>query len=391
MGGKSGGVEIREKSIRLSFTVDGVRQRPTIKIDGKPMAPTPANIKYANRLLIEIGERIRAGSFSMVEYFPDSGAPTTLTVGAWLDKWLNAQRVEKSTRHGYVAAVNFWKRAVCDDRQRKMGDVTLRGLKLSHVLTGIANHPNLSGKTINNYVSALRQGLALALADNLIAKNVTDGVPRAKHQRQPPDPFSREEAELIIAEAAKVHPQIQNLIETWFWTGLRTSEINGLEWPYVDFKDDTIGIERVLVSGEEKDRTKTAEPRLVRMNSRSRAALQRQRALTQMAGGRVFQDPRHNEPFHSEEAFQRVFWARILKRLGIRYRRPYNMRHTYATSMLMAGMTPAFCARQLGHTVEMFLRIYTKWIDGSQNDLEMARLESAIQSPESPRDRETGS
>ncbi len=92
----------------------------------------------------------------------------------------------------------------------------------------------------------------------------------------------------------------------------------------------------------------------------------------------MFQDPRLGKPWHSEEAFQRVYWARILKRLGIRYRRPYNMRHSYATSMLMASMTPAFCARQLGHTVEMFLRTYAKWIDGSQNDVEMARLESAL-------------
>ncbi|BAN25861.1 site-specific integrase [Caballeronia insecticola] len=84
----------------------------------------------------------------------------------------------------------------------------------------------------------------------------------------------------------------------------------------------------------------------------------------------------------SEEAFQRFYWASILKRLGIRYRRPYNMRHSYATSMLMAGMTPAFCARQLGHTVEMFLRTYAKWIDGSQNDLEMALLEDAMAVPE---------
>ncbi len=54
------------------------------------------------------------------------------------------------------------------------------------------------------------------------------------------------------------------------------------------------------------------------------------------------------------------------------------MRHTYATAMLMADMTPAFCAKQSGHSVEMFLRTYSKWIDGSQNDAEMARLEAAI-------------
>ncbi|AIV73967.1 putative phage integrase [Burkholderia pseudomallei] len=40
------------------------------------------------------------------------------------------------------------------------------------------------------------------------------------------------------------------------------------------------------------------------------------------------------------------------------------MTHCYATAMLMAGMTPAFCAKQLGHSVEMFLTTYSKWIDG---------------------------
>lgn len=54
------------------------------------------------------------------------------------------------------------------------------------------------------------------------------------------------------------------------------------------------------------------------------------------------------------------------------------MRHTYATVMLMAGMTPAFCAKQLGHSVEMFLKTYSKWLDGDQNELEMRRLETAI-------------
>lgn len=60
------------------------------------------------------------------------------------------------------------------------------------------------------------------------------------------------------------------------------------------------------------------------------------------------------------------------------------MRHTCATMVLMASITPAFCAKQLGHSVEMFLRTYAKWIDGDQNDLEMQRLEAAL-SPTIPR------
>ncbi len=61
------------------------------------------------------------------------------------------------------------------------------------------------------------------------------------------------------------------------------------------------------------------------------------------------------------------------------------MPHSYATAMLMAGMTPAFCAKQLGHSIEMFLTTYAKWMDGEQNALEMARLESTLLSPSCPR------
>jgi integrase len=418
----TGGVEVRAASIRLSFTAAGVRHRRTLLIDGAAVLPTPANIKYANRLIAEISKSIKAGTFSMADYFPEGATPVKrtnvapalaiapsaigapvepmqtkkpptkrkakedtpaeLTVEAWLTQWLGMTRIETSTRIGYDAAVNFWTRSPYYNRGRKMGTLPLDSLKLSHILTAIASRRELSGKTINNYVSVLRLALNVAVADQLMTTNLAEAVSRAKHQRQPTDPFSREESEAIIAEAANVDAQIHYYIDLWFWTGLRTSEINGLEWRYVDFKDNTIAIERVLVAGEEKNRTKTAEARLVRLNSRSSAALQRQRTFTQVAGGRVFQAPRTGKPWHSEEAFQRVYWARILKRLGIRYRRPYNMRHSYATSMLIAGMTPAFCARQLGHTVEMFLRTYAKWIDGSQNDVEMARLENALTVPE---------
>ena len=46
--------------------------------------------------------------------------------------------------------------------------------------------------------------------------------------------------------------------------------------------------------------------------------------------------------------------------------------------MLMSGMTPAFCARQMGHSVQQFLDTYAKWIDGGRNDVEMAKLEAMI-------------
>ncbi|WP_442964420.1 integrase [Pseudomonas sp. KNUC1026] len=59
------------------------------------------------------------------------------------------------------------------------------------------------------------------------------------------------------------------------------------------------------------------------------------------------------------------------KALGIGSRRQYDTRHTYATMCLMAGMNPAFIAIQLGHSVEMLLSTYAKWISSASNWLEL--------------------
>lgn len=392
MGRTGSGVEVRDSSIRLRFTWEGKRYAETLVLNGEPMAPTAANVKYAHRLAVEIKDRIRHGTFSLVEYFPASGDGGMLTVASQLDSWLGTLRVEASTLDGYTSAVRFWKKTVCDPKTAlPLGDKALRALRTSHILTALASRPELSGKTVNNYVTVLREAIELAVTDKVLAENPVAKVPTASHQTEPPDPFSREEMERICAAVQAKHPgQVANFVEAWFWTGLRTSEIFGLQWDNVDLAGGSVLVTEAVVRGQRKDSTKTNVARTVKLNSRALAAIQQQRQHTQMAGGAVFQDPRYGTPWVDERAFRRSFWTPTLRHLGIRYRRPYNMRHTYATTMLMAGMNPAFCAKQLGHSVEMFHKHYARWLDGDQNDMEMARLENALLAPERPRDKIKG-
>jgi len=108
-------------------------------------------------------------------------------------------------------------------------------------------------------------------------------------------------------------------------------------------------------------------------------ALQRQKAHTYLAGAHVFHDPKTAEAWTYVKITDiRSFWQATLKKTGIRYRRPYNMRHTYATMGLMSGVKPGFMAGQLGHSLRMFFTVYAKWISGSDDDREMAKLEQAI-------------
>lgn len=341
-------------------------------MNGKALSATPANIRYAERLVAEIKERIRLGTYRAADYWADAGdvgAPATLE--AIIDGWLSAQRIEKSTRDGYDSAARFWFAALGGDRPA-------RQIKHGDILRVLASRPELSGKTVNNYVVVLRRSFELALRDGVVADNPTAGMEPAAWQREPPDPFDRDEVEAIIGYAAEHYPpQVANAFDFWAWTGLRTSELFGLRWASVDLRKRQVEIREASVRGEIKSRTKTNTTRTVSLNSRAEAALKRQRLHTGL-GEFVFNDPRYDQPWTDERALRRSYWKPALRGLGIRYRRPYNLRHSYATAMLMAGMTPAFAARQMGHSVEMFLRTYARWIDGGQNDLEMGRLEATI-------------
>ncbi|MDQ2734889.1 MAG: DUF3596 domain-containing protein, partial [Pseudomonadota bacterium] len=211
------GIEIRERSIRLSFTVEGVRHRPTLMLDGEALLPTTANVKYAHRHLGDVRDAIKHKRFCMAEFFPASGSGLSLTVGEQLDTWLAGLRIEASTRAGYGSAVTFW--------QETIGKIAVRALKLSDCLTALASRPLLTGKTVNNYVLVLRQALDLAVLDKVLTENPAKHIPRAKHQKPPVDPFTAGEAEAILANMQEHYDaQVANYAEVKFFSGMRTSE-----------------------------------------------------------------------------------------------------------------------------------------------------------------------
>lgn len=373
--GRGGNVEIRPNSIRLRFTWNGEVCNETLRTDGKPMPPTPANVKYAKRIAAEIRDRIRYGTFVYAEYFPDSPKATTgkgMTLGEHLDTWYDLQTgLAHSTLKGYRMGVNFWKGAI--------GEIQLRQLKHSDILRAIATRPDWTGKTRNNKVSILRLALDLAKHDKILQSDPLDGLKPAEHQRPEPDPFSLEEAEAIIGYMReKFDPQVANYFEFKFFTGLRTSESLLVKWDQIDSRRSQLVVSGALVLGMEKDSTKTNSTRAVQLNSRALAALASQKAHTKLAGNLVFLDPKTRKRWVDDWTPREMYWRPALTRLGMRYRSPYHTRHTYATLMLMSGVTPAYAAKQMGHSIEEFLRTYSKWIDGGQNAVEMGKVETIL-------------
>ena len=145
-----------------------------------------------------------------------------------------------------------------------------------------------------------------------------------------------------------------------FWTGLRTSELIALEWGDVDWNRETAFIRRARVAKVPKTRAGIREVKLL---PPALAALKQQQQFTYLAGKEVFHNPRINEPWTGDGPFRKTAWVPALRKAGVRYRYPYQMRHTYASTLLSAGENPMWVASQMGHKDwSMIIRTYGRWI-----------------------------
>ena len=50
------------------------------------------------------------------------------------------------------------------------------------------------------------------------------------------------------------------------------------------------------------------------------------------------------------EHFRCLVWIPLLKRAGLRYRKPHTLGHTFASMLIQAGESLAYVKEQLGHS-----------------------------------------
>ncbi len=229
-------------------------------------------------------------------------------------------------------------------------------------------------KTYNNAISALRRAFAFGFEDHPELHNPARGLQSArirKKDRPRIDPFSIQDAEVLIAAIHREWGEAQgNYDEFRFFTGLRPSEQIALVVSDYDVVNGVLSVTKARVAGVDRDRTKIDEDRRVVLSPRARSVLERQLALREILvrKGRI----RHEQLFfdgngrairHLGQLYGR--WRRTLKRLAIRYRKPYSARHSSVSWDLMIGRNPLFVAQQHGHRILTMLTVYAAWTAGS--------------------------
>ncbi|MEN5032921.1 DUF3596 domain-containing protein [Pseudomonas sp. Ps21-P2] len=359
---------VSDSSIEITFMYRGVRCRERITLK-----PTATNLKKAEQHKAAIEHAISIGTFDYSVTFPGSArsakfAPEASheTLNGFLTRWLEAKRkhIASSTFDGYRKLVDL--RLI-----PALGDHMLVDLKRKTVRDWL-DTLRVSNKTLSNIQSCLRSALNDAAEEELVDVNPLAGWTYSRKEAPPKeddvDPFSPEEQQAVLGALSG---QARNMMQFALWTGLRTSELVALDWGDIDWLREEVTVVRAMTQAAKgrAEPTKTAAGRRsVKLLRPAMEALKAQKVHTFLADAEVFQNPRTLQRWAGDGPIRKTMWVPAMKRAGVRYRRPYQTRHTYASMMLSAGEHPMWVAKQMGHTDwTMIARVYGRWMPSADS------------------------
>ena len=164
--------------------------------------------------------------------------------------------------------------------------------------------------------------------------------------------------------------------------GLRLGEALAMRYEYLDLDRRTYFVAESYKCRDFK-RPKTGKTRLVDLPDFLVADLHpylsylKKENLKRGRGGQVdllFINPEEICSWPYSQRKIQALMKRVCKKAGQRIRNPHDLRHTYASILLMAHLSPGYVQRQLGHSsISITMDIYCHWMPGEgRRDLETA-------------------
>ncbi|MCX7176021.1 MAG: DUF3596 domain-containing protein [Proteobacteria bacterium] len=385
-----GSIQVRKETgcLIIDFYYHGVRCR-----EQTALPDTGANRKKVQKLIDKIEGEISLNTFAYDRYFPNSKnvarfteAPMATSIKAlsaaiagvpypgvavptgptpllkdFAETWFGEKRVEWRKSHAKMVRADLDNVLIPRFGDKEVGQITkadILGFRAELAKVQARGKSSmLSNRRINKILNPLRMILNEA-ADRYDFRTPFQNIKQLKIRKIDVQPFSLDEVKLILST---VRPDFRDYFTVRFFTGMRTGEVDGLKWRYVDFERRLILVRETVVDGEEEYTKTDGSQRDIQMSQLVYDALKHQEKATRELSPFVFCN-RLGKPLAHKNVTRRV-WYPLLRHLGMTLRRPYQCRHTAATLWLASGESPQWIAMQLGHsTTEMLFRVYARFV-----------------------------
>jgi integrase len=298
----------------------------------------------------------------------------TLTLGGYLDKWLPSIKdtVRQRTWERYESIVRVHIKPALG--AKKLKDLTrahVKGLYRDRLDSGS------SPRTVQYVHVTLHKALKDAVADNLIPRNVSDGLKPSKSRRHEINPLNQQQAKTFLQAARG--DRYEALYVLAVHCGLRQGELLGLKWADVDLASRTLQVRRTMSEAREgriEEDTKNGKGRRIELTKSVVEGLRTHRARQQQeikdkdswqVHGLIFPSL-VGTPTNSKNLYWRSFKP-LLKAAELPDIKFHELRHTCATIRFMKGQHPKQVQELLGHSSVAFtLDKYSHIIPGLGDD-----------------------
>jgi integrase len=301
--------------------------------------------------------------------------PSRHSLDTYLDYWLKAvakPRVGERTGSDYESII---KRYITGT---KLGKMRLSHIRAKDIQTryGDLLEKDLSSRTVRYVHAVLSSALDHAVKTNMLSRNPADLVELPKMEQKEMQAMSPEESERFIAALDGSPHRVVLLFA--LATGARPEEFMALKWRDLDLRRATVSIQRVLIRRQKgggwyfnEPKTKKSR-RTINLSASLVAELIEHRRVQNEARLQVGPHwQNHDLVFCTEEGTPLSIhnltgrhFKPTLVRAGLPDIRLYDLRHTHATLLLLAGENPKVVSERLGHSsIQLTLDTYSRAAD----------------------------
>ena len=356
-------------------------------------------VKKATQKLAAMKDLQDRGLFRFSSFFPtskdakyfDEYDASGVTVGDILDYYVERgmEHVAQVTKTRSIQQLRLYVRSYWQGRSAS--ELTIQGIK-DWLFALRTKHDGVNAKTltlgtIKLAVTPFSGAIELAIERKILEMNpfrnvnITREWPKKMHNSDyKPEPFNEEERAKIIAAAKGDYRADIALVGMWI--GTRPSELFSLEPRHCKLDDATqphIVIEQAW-SGEQMGAGKTAAAQRKIPLDRPEVieALRRAIARAARVGSKYVFCKRNGNPYRSVDGGFASVWARLLKNAGVKHRRVYQMRHTFASRIITAGgsATLTTLAKVIGHrNPKITLQCYARDVEEADGVIRFAGVD----------------